>query len=130
MKTLVKEEVKLRLNALSELIEVRKELKKLEKQEEELVEGLTKYVKKHGSMTYKDLIASIETTSARYPKWKEEYIKDMGAEKAAYIMEHTEPTVKEKLVVKTKEVIIEDNDSAFPWRKTTAVKGRVRAMRA
>ena len=129
MKTLVKEEVKLKLNALAELIEVRKELKKLEKQEEELVEGLTKYVKKHGSMTYKDLIASLETTSARYPKWKEEYIKDMGAEKASYIMEHTEPTVKEKLVVKTKEVVVAE-DSDFPWRKTTAVKGRVRAMRA
>lgn len=86
-------------NQIKRLFQVRQKIQMLKDEEAELVENAKKHLKQYGTLKQDEWSAAIEITETRRPKWKEEFIKECGQEKADEVTANTPASKSEKVVI-------------------------------
>ena len=86
-------------NRIAQLFKVRQKIQALKELETELAKEALDHLKQYGTLKQDEWSAAVTVTESRRPKWKEEFIKECGKEKADTITANTEPTKSEKVVI-------------------------------
>lgn len=86
-------------NQIKRLFELRARIKRLQQIEEGMTADALTHLKTYGTLKQDNWAAMINVTETRRPKWKEEYVKECGEEKAAAIIKGTKPSVCEKVEI-------------------------------
>lgn len=86
-------------NQIKRLFQIRARIKKLEEMEAGLTKSALSHLKTYGKLQYEDWAAMINVVETRRPKWKEEFVRECGIEKATKITESTIPSICEKVEI-------------------------------
>jgi hypothetical protein len=94
---LTQNEMKTYYNLRMKRLKIMKDVRELEKQEDEVEEILKTKLRKRVKKESGDLVATLEEGS-RFPAWKKEFVARLGEDVAEEVLENT--PAREKLVVK------------------------------
>jgi hypothetical protein len=86
-------------NQIKRLFQLRARIKRLEEIEEGMTKDALTHLKTYGTLKQDEWAAMVSVTETRRPKWKEEYVKECGAEKAAEVTSNTKPSISEKVEI-------------------------------
>lgn len=86
-------------NQIKRLFLLRSRIKKLQEIEEGMTKDALTHLKTYGTLKQDEWAAMISITETRRPKWKEEYVKECGIEKAEQVTANTKPSISEKLEI-------------------------------
>jgi DNA polymerase/3'-5' exonuclease PolX len=86
-------------NQIKKLYLLRTRIKELQEIEEKLTKYALTHLKAYGTLQQDEWAAVINLIESRRPKWKEEFIKECGTEKADKITQDTKPSVCEKVEI-------------------------------
>jgi len=84
-------------NQIQRLFKLRKRIKQLQELESGLSEDALTHLKTYGTLKQDEWSAMVNLVQTKRPKWKEEFVKECGDEKADWVLANTKPSVCEKL---------------------------------
>ena len=96
-------------NQIKKIYNIRKKIKELQAIEETLVNQAIEHIERYGSLIENKWQAVINIVEGKHPKWKEEYIKELGQQKADIVVVNTLASTCKKLTILYKGIKINGN---------------------
>ena len=86
-------------NQIRRLFQLRARIKKLQEIEDGMTKAALDHLKTYGTLKQDEWAAMINVLETRRPKWKDEFIKECGIDKAEQITANTPASICEKVEV-------------------------------
>lgn len=88
------------INQVKKIHDIRAKMDKLRAEEKGLVAEAKKHILQYGVLKVGGWVAELLVQHKRCPKWKDEFIKELGEAEAERVIGRTAPSVSEKLIVR------------------------------